>query len=47
METISYDQFVPLDMRVGVIQEVVRHPGADRQYIAQIDFGPALGTRVV
>lgn len=45
MDTISYDQFVALDMRVGRISEVVRHPGADRLYIAQIDFGPQIGVK--
>jgi tRNA-binding protein len=45
MDIISFDQFASLDMRVGVIREVARHPGADRLYIAQIDFGPELGIR--
>lgn len=45
METITYDQFAALDMRVGTIAEVTRHPDADRLYIAQIDFGPELGTK--
>lgn len=45
MDTITYDKFTALDMRVGTIQEAVRHPGADRLYIAQIDFGPELGTK--
>lgn len=45
MEIISFDQFAALDMRVGRIREVARHPGADRLYVAQIDFGPELGTK--
>lgn len=44
MDIISVEQFAALDMRVGTIREVVRHPDADRLYIAQIDFGPELGT---
>ncbi|MGP5198642.1 tRNA-binding protein [Brachybacterium alimentarium] len=45
MEIISYDQFAALDMRVGTIQDVERHPDADRLYIVQIDFGAELGTK--
>lgn len=45
MEIISFDQFAALDMRVGRIREVVRHPGADRLYIVQVDFGPGLGSK--
>ncbi|HLR44976.1 MAG TPA: tRNA-binding protein [Brevibacterium sp.] len=44
MDIISFDQFAAVDMRVGRIREVVRHPGADRLYVAQIDFGPEVGT---
>lgn len=45
MDTITYDQFAALDMRVGTIEEVVRHPGADRLYIVQIDFGADIGIK--
>lgn len=45
MDIISYDQFAALDMRVGTIQEVVRHPDADRLYIAQVDFGGEVGVK--
>jgi len=45
MDIISYDQFAALDMRVGTIQDVERHPGADRLYIVQIDFGAQLGIK--
>lgn len=45
MDTITYDQFAALDMRVGTIEDVVRHPDADRLYIVQIDFGAELGIK--
>lgn len=43
-ELISYGDFAKLDMRVGTITDVVRHPDADRLYIVQIDLGE-LGTK--
>ncbi len=39
MTTITYPDFAKLDIRVGVITEVVRHENADKLYIVQIDIG--------
>ncbi len=44
MDTIAYRDFAALDLRVGRIDEVRRHPDADRLYIVQVDLGE-LGTR--
>ena len=38
-ETISFDDFTDMDMRVGEVQEVQDHPNADRLYKVQIDVG--------
>ncbi len=39
MDTISYQDFAKLDLRVGTITQVERHQNADRLYIVQIDVG--------
>lgn len=44
MDTIAYRDFAALDLRVGRIVEVRRHPDADRLYIVQVGLGE-LGTR--
>lgn len=38
-ETIEFAEFKRVEMRVGKVLEVVRHPGADKLYIVQIDVG--------
>lgn len=43
-DQISYDDFAKLDMRVGTITRVNKHPDADRLYIVEVDLGEA-GTR--
>ena len=44
METIQYDDFKKLDMRVGRIVFVEPVEGADKLLRCLIDFGPELGT---
>lgn len=39
METISYDDFVKLDIRTGTIVEAKAHPNADKLLILKIDEG--------
>ncbi|EOC9365610.1 tRNA-binding protein [Enterobacter sp. SES19] len=39
MDTIAYDDFAKLEIRVGTIVDVKRHANADKLYIAQIDVG--------
>ncbi|MBZ6073764.1 tRNA-binding protein [Aeromonas schubertii] len=38
-ETIEFADFKRIEMKVGRVLEVVRHPGADKLYIVQIDVG--------
>ena len=39
METIRYDEFKKLDIRVGKIKRVKNHPNADKLYIVELDDG--------
>ena len=39
METISYDDFAKLDIRVGTIVKAKEHPDADKLLILEIDEG--------
>ena len=39
METISYEDFTKLDIRVGTIKEAKEHPNADKLLILKIDEG--------
>ncbi len=44
--TISYDDFVKLDIRVGTIVEVLPYPEARRPaYKLAVDFGPEIGVK--
>ena len=38
-ETITYEDFTKLDIRVGTIKEALPHPDADRLLILKIDEG--------
>lgn len=44
MVEVSFATFKQLDIRVGTITAVNRHPNADRLYIVQVDLG-ALGSK--
>lgn len=43
----TIDPFARLDICVGKIVEVEKHPNADRLYIERVDFGEAKGMRTV
>jgi len=38
-ETISFEDWQKLDIRVGTIKEVLPHPNADKLYILKVDEG--------
>lgn len=37
--TISFEDFMKLDLRIGKVLEVADHPNADRLYVLQVDIG--------
>lgn len=39
MDTIKYEDFAKLDLRVGTILEAVDHPDADKLVVLQVDLG--------
>lgn len=39
METVAYEDFAKLEIRVGKIVDVKRHANADKLYIVQIEVG--------
>lgn len=39
MDTIKYEDFAKLDLRVGTILEVSDHPDADKLVVLQVDLG--------
>jgi len=45
-DTITYDDFVKIDLRVATIVEAEAHPNADRLLKLQLDLGP-LGPRQI
>src|SRR6267378_3598601 len=46
MDTISYDDFAKLDIRVGRVMSAEEFPEARKPaYKLRIDFGPALGVK--
>ncbi|MEE9405270.1 MAG: methionine--tRNA ligase subunit beta [Algisphaera sp.] len=45
-DTITYDDFVKIDLRVATIVEAELHPNADRLLKLQLDLGP-LGSRQI
>ena len=46
METITWDDFTKVDMRVGRISDAAEFPDARKPaYLLTVDFGPELGTR--
>jgi len=38
--TISYDEFKKIDIRIARIKTVEPHPNADKLYIVKLDLGP-------
>lgn len=46
MKTITFDDFLDVELRVGEIRSVEPFPEARKPaYILQVDFGPELGVR--
>ncbi|RKY15261.1 MAG: methionine--tRNA ligase, partial [Planctomycetota bacterium] len=39
MGTISFEEFLRIEMRVGRVESVEDHPGADRLYILRVNIG--------
>lgn len=39
METVSFDEFKKLDLRIGKIVAIENHPKADKLYVMQVDVG--------
>ena len=39
METIKYDDFAKMDIKVGTIKEAAEHPNADKLLVLKIDEG--------
>lgn len=37
--TITYDDFVKLDLRVATVREVTEHPNADKLLVMKLDMG--------
>lgn len=46
MSTISIEDFMKLDLRVGKIIEVLDHPKADKLYVLRVDLGGEVRTLV-
>lgn len=46
METISFEEFKKMDVRVAVIKKVEPHPNADKLYVLTIDVGDQVKTIV-
>ncbi len=46
-DTIQFDDFMKLDLRVATVVEAEPHPNADRLLKLQIDLGEALGRRQI
>ena len=38
-ETITFDDFLKLDLRIGTIKQAELHPKADRLIVLQVDLG--------
>lgn len=47
MDTISYDDFKKMDIRVGVVQAVEPIPDTDKLLCCQVDFGGEFGVRQI
>ena len=39
METVNFDEWKKLDLRVGEIKEVDNHPNADKLLVMKVDIG--------
>lgn len=46
-ETIAFDDFAKLDLRVAKVTACEPHPNADRLLKLQVDLGPELGERQI
>ena len=41
-DTVSFDDFMDMDIRTGKVEEVEEHPNADKLYKVQVDVGEAV-----
>lgn len=39
-ETISFEEFKRIDIRIATVKSVEPHPNADRLYVVKLDLGP-------
>jgi len=39
MNTLEFNDFTKVDMRVGVINECINHPNADKLFVLMVDLG--------
>lgn len=46
-ETVSYDDFAKLDIRVGTIVAAERVPGTDKLIVCKVDFGDSFGEQTI
>jgi methionyl-tRNA synthetase len=46
-QTVKFDDWQKLDIRVGKILEVEEHPNADKLYVLTVDFGDEIGKRTI
>ena len=47
MENISFSDFSKLDLRVGRIIEVEKHPSVDKLFVLQVEFGEDIGQKQI
>ena len=45
--TVSFDDFMKLDLKVGKVVEVAEHPNADKLLVLQIDMGGGENRQVI
>lgn len=45
--TINYDDFIKIDVRIGTIMSCVRVEKSERLLKLQVDFGDSIGTRQI
>ncbi len=46
-ETINFEQFSAVDLRVGKVVEASEHPNADKLLVLKVDLGEEIGVRQI